>query len=87
MLAFWATRGIAPDVILASGVLSKRFYYHAMALYYEEKQQTKPQQKQEKKERKRKLKWKRKHPKPSSLEEAEKNFDRILNDLGVQENE
>ncbi len=39
MLAFWATRGIAPDVILASGVLSKRFYYHAMALYYEEKQQ------------------------------------------------
>jgi hypothetical protein len=44
-------------------------------------------EKQEKKERKRKLKWKRKHPKPSSLEEAEKNFDRILNDLGVQENE
>ena len=34
-------------------------------------------EKQEKKERKRKLKWKRKHPKPSSLEEAEKNFDRL----------
>lgn len=44
-------------------------------------------EKQEKKERKRKLKWKRKHPKPSSPEEAEENFDRILNDLGVQENE
>lgn len=38
MLAFFAVRGIEPDKILQSGPLTQRFYYHAMAIYYKEKQ-------------------------------------------------
>ncbi|MBR1738258.1 MAG: hypothetical protein IJ736_14825 [Firmicutes bacterium] len=37
MLAFFAVRGISPENIIEKGALTKRFYYHAMELYYKEK--------------------------------------------------
>ncbi|MBR1738505.1 MAG: hypothetical protein IJ736_16115 [Firmicutes bacterium] len=36
MLAFFAVRGISPEQIIEKGTLTKRFYYHAMELYYKE---------------------------------------------------
>jgi len=39
MLAFFAVRGVNPDDILKSGALTRRFYYHAMEMYYEEKEE------------------------------------------------
>ncbi len=37
MLAFFAVRGVNPDGILKSGPLTQRFYYHAMEMYYKER--------------------------------------------------
>lgn len=37
MLAFFAVKGIKPDEILSADILTQRFYYHAMELYYKEK--------------------------------------------------
>lgn len=39
MLAFFAVRGVNPDDILKSGALTQRFYYHAMKMYYKEKEE------------------------------------------------
>ena len=38
MLAFFAVRGIDPQKIISSPPLTKRFYYHAMELYYKEQE-------------------------------------------------
>ena len=38
MLAFFAVRGVPPENILNSDVLTKRFYYHAMQMYYKERE-------------------------------------------------
>ncbi len=37
MLAFFAVRGVKPNDILRSGALTRRFYYHAMEMYYKER--------------------------------------------------
>ena len=37
MLAFFAVRGVNPDGILKSEPLTQRFYYHAMEMYYKER--------------------------------------------------
>lgn len=37
MLAFFAVRGITPSQILNGGVLERRFYWHAMNMYYQER--------------------------------------------------
>jgi len=37
MLAFFAVRGVNPDSILKSEALTQRFYYHAMEMYYKER--------------------------------------------------
>ena len=37
MLAFFAVRGVNPENIINSGALTQRFYYHAMEMYYKER--------------------------------------------------
>ena len=37
MLAFFAVKGIPPETILQGTPITQRFYYHAMELYYKEK--------------------------------------------------
>jgi len=37
MLAFFAVRGVAPDMIINGDPLTRRFYYHAMEMYYKER--------------------------------------------------
>ncbi len=37
MLAFFAVRGVTPDMIINGDSLTQRFYYHAMEMYYKEK--------------------------------------------------
>lgn len=37
MLAFFAVRGIVPGKIIAEDALTRRFYYHAMEMYYKER--------------------------------------------------
>ena len=39
MLAFFAVRGVNPENIINSGALTQRFYYHAMEMYYKEKEE------------------------------------------------
>lgn len=39
MLAFFAVRGIPPEKIIGKGALTERFYYHAMEMYYKEKEE------------------------------------------------
>lgn len=39
MLAFFAVRGIDPNIIVNSEPLTQRFYYHAMEMYYKEKEE------------------------------------------------
>lgn len=39
MLAFFAVRGVKPDDILKSEPLTQRFYYHAMEMYYKEREE------------------------------------------------
>ena len=39
MLAFFAVRGVNPDDILSAEPLTQRFYYHAMEMYYKEKEE------------------------------------------------
>ena len=37
MLAFFAVRGILPEQIINGDALTQRFYYHAMEMYYKDR--------------------------------------------------
>lgn len=37
MLAFFAVRGINPELIVGSDILTQKLYYHAMEIYYKER--------------------------------------------------
>lgn len=39
MLAFFAVRGVNPEIIVKASPLVQRFYYHAMEMYYKEKEE------------------------------------------------